>query len=419
MAKVKTVKGTRDILEKDFYFHDMIENIFEEHCLRLNFRKISTPIIEPSMLFLRTLGDVSDIVSKEMYTFIDQGKESLTLRPEGTAPVARALISNSLHEDQNQKFFYSGPMFRRENPQAGRLRQFTQVGVEYFNQESILCDLEIILLADSIIKSLGIEKKVTLQINSIGDLSCRKKYTERLIQYLEKFKNDLSKESQIRLIKNPLRILDSKNETDQKILKTAPNILDFLDLSTKDNYEELKEYIEFSGLNYEENSKLVRGLDYYNNTVFEFVTNASERQNTIIAGGRYDQLVNIIGGKEICGVGWAAGIERIVNLIRDIHKIEKKKNICIFSISKKYEIQIFKILNILKHVKNCSFHPIFKGNFKKKLIKANKLNAMASLIIGDKEFEDNKLIFKNFLSGQQELVEVDAISNFFEKMLMK
>lgn len=417
MTKIKTVKGTHDILEEDFFFHDKVQKIFEKYCVKFNFRKISTPIIEFSKLFSRTLGEASDIVSKEMFTFVDQGGDKITLRPEGTASVSRALISNSLYEDHNQKFFYFGPMFRREKPQSGRLRQFTQIGVEYFNQYSNLCDLEVIFLANSIIQSLGINKKVCLHINSIGNTTSRNKYVVELTKFLEKFKSELSEESQIRLDKNPLRILDSKNIKDKRIIEGAPDIKNFLDFTSKENYEELKENIINSGIDFVENSNLVRGLDYYNDTVFEFVTNVDKGQNTILAGGRYDGLVKVIGGKDICGVGWAAGIERIVNLIKENEKV-KKRIICIFSTSKNNNVEIFKTLKALENIDSHSFHPIFHGNLKKKLNKANKLDAEACIIIGDNEFKDNKLIFKNFNSGKQEQVDIKLIYQFLNKQFI-
>lgn len=417
MTKIKTVKGTHDILEEDFFFHDKVQKIFEKYCVKYNFRKISTPIIEFSKLFSRTLGEVSDIVSKEMFTFVDQGGDKITLRPEGTASVSRALISNSLYEDHNQKFFYFGPMFRREKPQSGRLRQFTQIGVEYFNQYSNLCDLEVIFLANSIIQSLGINKKVCLHINSIGNTTSRNKYVVELTKFLEKFKSELSEESQIRLDKNPLRILDSKNIKDKRIIEGAPDIKNFLDFTSKENYEELKENIINSGIDFVENSNLVRGLDYYNDTVFEFVTNVDKGQNTILAGGRYDGLVKVIGGKDICGVGWAAGIERIVNLIKENEKV-KKRIICIFSTSKNNNVEIFKTLKALENIDSHSFHPIFHGNLKKKLNKANKLDAEACIIIGDNEFKDNKLIFKNFNTGRQEQVDIKLIFQFLNKQFI-
>ena len=243
MSKIKTVKGTHDILEEDSYFFDEVISKATSLCRLLDYKKIQTPILEFSNLFSKTLGLSSDVVSKEMFAFIDQGGEHLTLRPEGTAPVARALVSNSLHEKQNQKFFYYGPMFRREKPQAGRLRQFNQFGVEYFNQPSFFCDIEVIFLANKLMNELNISEFVNLEINTIGNFNSRKKYQEKLIQYLHPYKNELSDQSKKRLIKNPLRILDSKNETDKKILSQAPKIGDSLDKESQIFYEGLKELL--------------------------------------------------------------------------------------------------------------------------------------------------------------------------------
>ena len=415
LSKIKTVKGTRDILDEEFYFFDEILKVFEGHCSNLNYRKISTPILEFSDLFSRTLGEISDIVSKEMFSFIDQSDEDLTLRPEGTAPLARALLSNSMYEDQNQKFFYSGPMFRREKPQAGRLRQFNQVGVEYFNQRSNFCDLEVIILANLIIKSLDIDEQVDLHINTIGNWESRKRYTESLKDYLTKYEKELSDESRVRLYKNPLRILDSKSSNDKKILVDSPVLIDFLDLDSRTFYEDLKEKMEKLNIQFTENRQLVRGLDYYNHSVFEFITKDKKSQNTILAGGRYDDLVRLIGGKQVCGVGWAAGVERIINLIKDKPTMNSKIIICLFSISSELDIQMFKLINVLSDIKTISIHVLYEGNFKKKLNRSNKLNASASIILGEDEFKKNKIIFKDLITGKQVLVELENLKIFLEE----
>lgn len=419
MSKIKTVKGTHDILEEDFYFFDDVISKATNLCKLLDYKKIQTPILEFSNLFSKTLGLSSDVVSKEMFAFIDQGGEHLTLRPEGTAPVARALVSNSLHEKQNQKFFYFGPMFRRERPQAGRLRQFNQFGVEYFNQPSFFCDIEVIFLANKLMNELNISEYVNLEINTIGNFNSRKKYQEKLIQYLNPYRNELSDQSKKRLIKNPLRILDSKNETDKKILSQAPKIGDSLDKESQAFYESLKESLVKLKVSFIENSKLVRGLDYYNHSVFEFISKEEKAQNTVLAGGRYDGLVETITGKDICGVGWALGIERIIFMVKEKLSVKNKNVISIFSTSDNLNHEIFKIISDLKDLKSISFHIIYGGNLKKKFVKANKLNSSGCIILGEAEYKKNELIYKNFKTGIQSTFKENSIREFLKKEYLK
>ncbi len=415
MGKIRTVKGTHDILEEDSYFFDKVISKATNLCRLMNYKKIQTPILEFSNLFSKTLGLSSDVVSKEMFAFVDQGGEHLTLRPEGTAPVARALISNSLHEKQNQKFFYYGPMFRREKPQAGRLRQFNQFGVEHFNKSSFFCDLEVIFLASKLMDELNILEYVDLEINSIGNFNSRQEYQEKLIQYLNPYKSELSDESKKRLIKNPLRILDSKNETDKKILSQAPKIKDSLDKESKIFYESLKEYLLKLKVNFTENSKLVRGLDYYNHSVFEFISKEEKAQNTILAGGRYDGLVETISGKDICGVGWALGIERIIFMVKKKLSLKKKNIISIFSTSDDLNHEVFKIVSHLKDLNYISFNIIYGGNLKKKFAKANKIDSSGCIILGEDEYKRDELIYKNFKTGIQLMLKEGAIKEFLQK----
>ncbi len=414
MEKLKTVKGTHDLLDEDFQIIDKVIEISEEVSRSFNFEKISTPILESSKLFSKTLGKASDIVQKEMYTFIDQSNESITLRPEGTAAVARALINNSLYEKISQKYFYNGPMFRRERPQAGRLRQFHQFGVESFNQDSFFCDLEIIILAKKILKLLGIDNELELQLNTLGTFEERLKYREKLITFFLKYENDLSDESKIRLKVNPLRILDSKDLGDKKISSNAPKIIKSLDNESLTFYENIKEGLNKVGINFTENPNLVRGLDYYNHTAFEFVNN-KKGQNTVLAGGRYNGLVSSLGGKDICGVGWAAGIERITMMMKEKKNYNKRKKICIFAISESLNFELYKILDILKSIRNISFNVINNGNLKKKFTKANKLNSIGCILLADEEFKNNSLVWKDLTTGNQELVEISKINQFLSK----
>ncbi len=413
MKKVQTVKGTHDLLADDFLLFDKIINCFETLCRHFNYTKIATPILEFTDLFSRTLGKSSDIVSKEMYTFIDQGKDSLTLRPEGTAPVARALVSNSLYENLSQKFYYFGPMFRRERPQAGRLRQFHQFGVEYFNNKSFQCEIEIIILAQKILLDLSILNEVKLNINTLGNQKSRNKFKLKLVEYFSKYKNELSNDSKARLEKNPLRILDSKDPSDKKLIETSPKILSFLDDDSRFFYESFKETLLKLNINFVENPNLVRGLDYYNHTAFEFIElNQQSNNNTILAGGRYDGLVNAIGGKDVCGVGWAAGIERISSIISKNHIIKNNFIISIFTLSDELDLILLKVIKKIKNHKNFSFNIIYSGSVKKKFSRANKIHSKACLIFGPDEYKDGNMIFKDLNSGTQEIFKISKVNDF-------
>ena len=412
MEKIKTVKGTHDLFDEDSQTYDLVIKVAELICCSFNYQKMTTPIIEKSNVFQKTLGESSDVISKEMYTFLDIGGESITLRPEGTAPITRAIISNSLHERINQRFYYFGPMFRRERPQSGRLRQFHQFGIEIFNDNSFYADAEALLLSTKIIKNLGLENNLKLEINSLGNRKSRDDYKKCLANYFSKYKNDLSKESLIRLKKNVLRILDSKETCDQKLIMGAPKIKDFLDNESKIFYEGLKQTLNNLKISYEENQNLVRGLDYYDHTIFEFVGDTDSRQNTLIAGGRFNGLSEMLGGKNLPGVGWAAGIERISLIIERNRYLKQKKIITIFAASDKNNHIVLEVLNKVSNIKNISFHTLYNGSLKKKMTKANKLNAISTLIIGDEELVNDELIFKDLSSGNQSKVNIGKIKEF-------
>ena len=412
MQKVKKVKGTRDLLGNEIILHNYIIAKFEKLCNSLNFSQISTPILEHIQIFTKSLGLSSDIVSKEMYNFEDQGKEKLVLRPEGTAAIARAIITNSIEHDLN-KFFYHGPMFRRERPQSGRLRQFHQVGIEYVGANNILSDLEVIILAEEFLKDLKIRKKLVLEINSLGNEISRKKYNESLKNYLQENFSQLSDLSKERLKKNPLRVLDSKEENDIKIVQNSPNIIDFLDYESKSMFEDLINGLEKLSINYKINRYLVRGLDYYNHSAFEYVTEEKKSQNTVLAGGRYNQLFASIGGKDISGVGWAAGVERIEMQMNDLKTKDEK--VCFFSTNKELDLEVLKIIADLKINSSLKIHFINSGNFKKKFSKANKIGAIGSFILGEDEWKIKKITWKDFSTGVQELVELGNIDQFLNK----
>ena len=417
MEKIKTIKGTHDILGKESEIHDFIIKFSEDICRAFNFQKISTPIIEDSMVFQRTLGDSTDIISKEMYSFVDSGGDKITLRPEGTAPITRCMISNSLFEELNQKFYYFGPMFRRERPQSGRLRQFHQFGVEIFNDFSFFSDAEIILVAYKIIKILGLEEKLNLEINSLGNKKSRNDYKSALLNYFSKYKSDLSEESKFRLEKNVLRILDSKNESDKKIIKSCPRIGGYLDKESRYFFEGLKQILIDLKIPYNENFRLVRGLDYYDHTIFEFIGDTESRQSAVFAGGRYDNLSKTLGGRDIPGVGWAAGIERISLILNEEKTLFNKKIMVIFASNDRDNHNILKILNNITDLKNITFHTLYNGSFKKKITKAHKLGAISAIILGEEELLEGNFSYKDLRSGKQDLVKIEKIKDFLIEKL--
>ena len=417
MEKINTVKGTHDLFGEDQIEYDRIIKIFENYCKIFDYHKISTPSIEYSKVFQKALGSTTDIVSKEMYSFEDIGGDKITLRPEGTAPVTRAIISNSLNEQINQKFYYYGPMFRRERPQAGRLRQFHQFGVEIINSDSIFSDVENILVAEKILKKLKIRDMVHLEINTLGTLDCRKRFKVDLTKYFDKFRSDLSPYSKIRLEKNVMRILDSKDEKDKILARDAPKILSYLDKESYKNYENIKFKLDELNINFNENINLVRGLDYYNHTAFEYVLNNKSSQNTILAGGRYDGLSSLMGGKKMPGVGWAAGIERIKMLVKNVKKIQQKNKISIFSTNEKLNIETLRVADHLSSISNIRLHCFFTGSLKKKMSKADKIFSNYALILGEEEFLQKHVILKDLQTGDQKKIHLENIFDHIKKLV--
>jgi histidyl-tRNA synthetase len=312
--KTQPVRGTQDILDPQSSLHRHIESTALKTAQLFGFEEIITPIMEFSEVFHRSLGETSDVVSKETYTFNDRGGDSITLRPEGTAGVVRALISNGLAQNLPLRFFYSGPMFRHERPQKGRYRQFNQIGVEYLGGENISSDVECLLMADCLLKNLKITS-YELQINTLGDPISRAQHREKLVQFLSKYKNELSEFSKIRLEKNPLRIFDSKDPNDQKLLASAPKLTDCLNTESKKIFEGIQSRLVDHKIAFSVSDHLVRGFDYYSHLVFEFVTQDLGSQSAILAGGRYDKLVGEMGGPDVAGIGWAAGTERLSMLM--------------------------------------------------------------------------------------------------------
>ena len=412
--KLQSVRGTHDHLPEDMYKFKNIITKAEYISALYGFKPMATPIFEFSSVFKKTLGESSDIVTKEMYTFNDKGNEEITLRPEGTAGIVRAIISNGLAHEMPFKAFYHGPMFRYERPQKGRLRQFHQIGIELLGTSSEQADIEVIACANNLIKSLNIDKSSTLNINSLGNIAERKIYIAELLVYLNDFKNKLSIDSKNRFKKNPLRILDSKSEEDIEIIKNAPKLINYLEAESKDNFNKVLEGLTNLDIPYKINHKLVRGLDYYNNTTFEFITDRLGSQSAILAGGRYDNLMKQMGGSDIPGIGWAAGIERLA-LLATI-KEDQKKKISIIPIGIENNILCMKLANELIN-KNISIDMGYSGNLKKRLKQANKVSAHYAVIIGNEEVENNNAIIRNLETGSQDNIKLEKLVKHIEKIL--
>ena len=407
----------KDLFGEELNKHQYLSQIFRKLCVFYNYEEIATPLVEHIQIFNRSLGETSDIVSKEMYNFTDQGDDHLVLRPEGTAALARAYISNNFQQKLLNKYFYIGSMFRRERPQSGRLRQFNQFGLEFFGIRNIMSDLEVILVADKFLSEVGIRDNLRLELNSLGNKESREKYVKSLTEFFIKKKNHLSEESLRRLDKNPLRILDSKNSEDLQIIKECPKINSFFDKESRDFFDGITNGLNQLGIKFELNPSLVRGLDYYNHTAFEYKTFEEKSQNTILAGGRYDSLVKMLGGDESTGVGWAAGIERIaLNLVS---KGKEKLKISIFSNSPHFDFDVMNIIKNLKPIENLQINFINSGNLKKKLSRANKLESFACIILAEDEWKEKQLIWKDLINNSQETFHLKKIEEFLNHKLYK
>lgn len=404
--KVQAVRGTHDIYGQDLLKYKQLKEIVSKYADIYDFNEIITPIIESTDLFKKPLGEHSDVVLKEMYTFNDRNNSLITLRPEYTTPMIRAAITNNLLEKLPQKFYGIGPMFRRERPQKGRYRQFNQINFEILGTNDISADVDLILLADDLLKNFFPTKKIDLQINSLGDKNTLKIFKENLSLYFQKYTRDLSEESQKKIYTNPLRILDSKNTKDIKINQSAPEIFDYFSDEAKDRFDNVKNLLSDANIIYEINPRLVRGLDYYCHTVFEFKTNDLGSQDTLIGGGRYDGLTKILGGPDIPGVGWAGGVERIIMLMRDIDKNEKKVHLILSHQNfRSYGLQL---LNQLRK-NNIAVYFDYKYDLKKSLSRANKLNSEFAIIIGEEEVRKNQYIIKYLYKNIQEILSLEQI----------
>ncbi len=399
-SNFQNVRGTQDFFDNEINRYNYIIDVAKKNFKSFNFHEISTPIIEVSELFERNLGDTSDVIAKEVYKFEDRGGNMLSLRPEFTAGVVRSFLNNGeLNQNLPQKLFSYGPVFRYDRPQKGRYRQFNQINCEYIGISEYWADIEIISLAYRILTDLGI-KNINLEINSLGSEECKKNYEKALVEYFQNFKDKLSLDSQTRLEKNPLRILDSKDEGDKELLINAPRIDEFYTEEDKEFFNGILKNLEKIGIKYVYNNLLVRGLDYYTSTVFEFTTTDLGAQATVLAGGRYNNLIEQMGGDSIPAVGFGGGIERMMLLIDD-SKISKDEVIAVIPVSENENEFCLELSNkIRNHGKTVEF--IYYGKFKKKMEKMNKCGAKFAIIIGEDEIKNKQFKIKNLETGIEE-----------------
>lgn len=419
--KIQAIRGMQDLppnKKRVYRFaEDVIRGVLESYC----YKEIGVPVVESTDLFHRLVGEDTDIVEKEMYTFEDRNGDSLTLRPEGTAGVVRMGQERGLLFNKIQRFWYSGPMFRHERPQKGRYRQFEQIGVECFGMAGPEIDAELLFIASRIWQLLGISDGVSLELNSIGTKACRLKYRDELVSFLKKYRNHLDEDSLRRLDSNPLRILDSKVSSTRALLKEAPVISNFLDNDSLKHLDSLRHFLDQRHIPYNINTSLVRGLDYYNRTVFEWVSSDLGSQGTICGGGRYDGLVEQIGGRATYGVGFAIGLDRVAMLLEDSFETSGDSHIFLASIGefgKERALLLAEELRpVLKNTRvvvDCT-----DSKLKSQLKKANADGALVAVIIGEKEAVKGEVIVKHLGTGKQNSVKLSSVSDYLVKVLQE
>jgi histidyl-tRNA synthetase len=412
--KIQSIRGMNDLLPEHSAIWQYVEATLARMLGAYSYREIRFPILEKTDLFKRAVGEVTDIVEKEMYSFDDRNGDRLSLRPEGTAGCVRACIQNGLLHNQTQRLWYTGPMFRHERPQKGRLRQFHQIGVEAFGLAGPDIDAELLLLTARLWRELNIDQALELQINSLGTAEERATYRQALVEYLDAYKDDLDEDSQRRLSTNPLRILDSKNPDTQLLLKNAPVLNDFLGAESKQHFEQICAVLNNAGVSYVINPKLVRGLDYYSQTVFEWVTTSLGAQGTICAGGRYDSLVELLGGKPCSAVGLAIGLERLIMLLDELgavpDSVGQQVDMYLVAVGdESYQAmqlaeQLRTALPAVRLETHCG-----GGSFKSQIKKADKSGAAVAIILGEDELSSNTVQVK-FLRQERPQETVDQVS---------
>ncbi|SIN59968.1 histidyl-tRNA synthetase [Parasphingorhabdus marina DSM 22363] len=415
MAKVQTpqpVRGTQDIFGEDQERFRHVVDTFERVRRLYGFKGVEMPVFEPTAVFARSLGETTDVVSKEMYSFEDRGGDSLTLRPEFTAGLSRAFLTNGWQQHVPLKLSTHGPLFRYERPQKGRYRQFHQLDAEIIGAGEASADVELLCFADQLLRQLGIDDGVTLQLNTLGDAESRDAWRDALVEHFRAHEKELSEDSRDRLERNPLRILDSKERQDRPIADSAPDIDAYLSGEAKEFFAQVTEGLDACGVKWERNSRLVRGLDYYRHTAFEFVTDRLGAQGTVLAGGRYDGLIEALGGNAMPAVGWAAGIERLAMLVEGVEP--DRPELAVLPMG---DEAMTKALSVASELRGAQFSAeIFgSGKFRKRMTRANQAGALAVVIIGEDELASGKVQFKNLATGEQSALDIaEVIENMWD-----
>ena len=408
MAALQPVRGTQDLLPDEQRRHRAVVDTARRLAERYGYHEIATPIFEFTEVFARPIGETTDIVSKEMYTFTDRGGEEITLRPEYTAGIVRAVLSNGMTQNTPLKFFASGPMFRYERPQKGRFRQFHQIDVELIGAAPPAADVEVIALGADILDALGILKRTQLELNTLGDSASRQAYREALVAYYAQHRGALSEDSLKRLERNPLRILDSKDEGDKRVNAGAPSFADYLTPEARAFFDAVRSGLDLLGIGYRVSPRLVRGLDYYCHTAFEFVTTDLGAQGTVLGGGRYDGLMGVMGGPETPGVGWAAGIERLALLIAE--PPAPPRPIAVIPVGEKGEAAALKLAHDLRQA-GFVVDLGYSGNVSRRMKRANKIGARAAVILGEDELARAAATLRDLDSGEQVEVPLGALKD--------
>ena len=407
MTALQPVRGTRDILPEEMRRHRRVVETARAVAERYGYQEMAVPLFEFTEVFSRTLGETSDIVTKEMYTFAMKDGEQLTLRPEATAGIMRALISGGLTHQLPLKFFFAGPMFRYERPQKGRQRQFHQIDIELLGVAEPLGDVEVIAVGSRILEALGVRAKATLELNSLGDPQSRAAYRDALVEYFSDHRDRLSDDSRTRLERNPLRILDSKDEGDKRLVADAPVFSDYLNDYSRDYFARVRAGLDLLDIAYEVNPRLVRGLDYYTHTAFEFVTTQLGAQGAVLAGGRYDGLAETLGGRATPATGWAGGVERLAMLLDDPPAAPRP--IAVIPVGTASEAAALRLSEELRRG-GFIVDLGFAGNLSKRMKRANKLNARAAVLLGEDELAAKVATLRDLDTGAQQRVALDRLA---------
>ncbi len=407
MTRLRPVRGTHDLFGETLRRHRHVAETGRRLAVRYGFEEIATPILEFTEVFSRTLGETSDVVSKEMYSFADRGGERITLRPENTASIVRAVVSGGMLQMLPVKLFYYGPMFRYERPQKGRQRQFHQIGVEVIGAPEPQADVECIALGWHLLEELGIADQVVVELNSLGDPESRSRYRTALVRYLEAHRDRLSADSLLRLERNPLRILDSKDPADREVVAEAPLFEEHLNEESRAFFGRVREGLEVLGIPFRVNPRLVRGLDYYTHTAFEFTTGELGAQGAVIAGGRYDGLMKQMGGPDVPGVGWAAGVERLAMLLREVPPVPRPT--AIIPIGNRAEREAWKLAMELRRA-GFVIELSYRGKPGQRMKRADRRNCRYALSLGDEELERGVLRLRDLDSGEErEIPRVELV----------